>query len=212
MTLEFQIAAPRITVEQGEPQPLPEICPPIARDYRDDHPVYEGPYDVEPGPLDIMLLTSGKLMTEPVLIHAVAAGATYETGTWTPAEDVARGEISFANAHTDAPVLVAVVDTTGKSVAVDNSNYCWIMIDSEGMWSKRMPYSSSSLRGAFYAYSYRATSTATGGGRTNVQASGSAEAATSYYLTSSKMYPYSNSASRYWRSDRTYSWIAIWKP
>ena len=173
---------------------------------------YMGPYNVTPGASPIVLETAGLQMALDVTVAAAAAGAVYETGPWTPSEDVALGEISFVNPHSSAPILAAVVDTTGKSVAVDNSMYSWLMIDSEGMWGKRMPYSSSSLRGAFYGFSYRASSTATAGGRTNVQASGTAEAGTGYYLTSSKMYPYGNSASRYWRSDRTYSWIAIWKP
>lgn len=56
-------------------------------------------------------------------------GLVYETGTWTPTEDVSKPTISFANAHSNRPFFVMMTDTSEET---QDSNYmlCWFM----GSW------------------------------------------------------------------------------
>lgn len=142
-------------------------------------------------------------------------GLVFEEGTWTPEEDTARGEISFANTHTDAPIFVVITDQTGTYDSASNSNYEMTFVNWARTFGSPMYFG---VEGKWFAgvrYSYRGT-TATQlltnnvniireSGSTNTQYPG-------YWVDNEKFYPYTDSTSRYWRANRTYKWIAIWKP
>jgi len=145
------------------------------------------------------------------------SGLTYETGTWTPTSDIARGEISFANTHSEAPILIALSDATGTANAVTNSNMSFVFFDPYKAFGAGFPYNSTGLRYVFNFYGYRGTSTGSiscSGFMCSKNSGNTGSSDTSYpryWASPTKFYPYSNSDSRYWRSGRTYKWYAVWK-
>jgi len=145
-------------------------------------------------------------------------GLVYETGTYEPESDIARPTITFANTHTEAPVLIYMCDVTGTANSTTNSNYVFDYCDPFKLWGYGYPYSSTGFRYANAYYSYRGTNTnsisSAGLLITNKSSSttSSSTAYPRYWATETNFHPYSNSTSRYWRADRTYKWIAVWKP
>lgn len=147
------------------------------------------------------------------------SGLVYETGTWEPAEDIARGEIYFASTHAEAPVLVYMCDVTGTAYSVTNSNCVFMYADPYKLWGYGYPYSSSGFRYANVWYCYRGsnTSSISTAGMTITYKSDSTVTPGStnyprYWVTETRFLPYTNSASRYWKAGRTYKWIAAWAP
>lgn len=146
------------------------------------------------------------------------SGLEYETGTYTPTSDIARPQITWTKTHTEAPVLVFMCDVTGTAHSATNSNYMFTYCDPYKLWGAGYPYSESGFRYAVVYYSYRTSST------TSVSSSGflipnnsdsTSSSSTSYpryWASPTDFHPYSASNSRYWRSGRTYKWIAVWKP
>ena len=132
-------------------------------------------------------------------------GLVYETGTWTPSEDVATGEISFLNTHSTAPVMAIVADNDTVTVADSNIGIVY------GNWNALLgkPIQvGTSQRFASDCYSYTSTGTSFGGAYSNA----ASLPALAGWMTSSKLYPYTGSTSRYWKSGRTYKWLAVWAP
>ena len=145
-------------------------------------------------------------------------GLVYETGTWTPSDDIARGTVSFSNSHTDPPFLICLSDTTGTAHSVTNSNYLFCFFDPDRAFGVGYPYSSSGYRYAVAYFSYRGSSTSSISSAamlcsqrtTNTSSSGTSYP--KYWATKSEFHPYSNSTSRYWRGGRTFKWYAVWLP
>ena len=145
-------------------------------------------------------------------------GLEYETGTYTPESDIARPTITFANSHTEAPVLIYMCDVTGTAHSTTNSNYVFCYCDPFKLWGQGYPYSSTGFRYASVYYAYRASNTnsisSTGHLIANKSSSTFSNSSSypRYWATETNFRPYTNSSSRYWRSDRTFKWIAVWKP
>lgn len=144
------------------------------------------------------------------------SGLTYETGTYTPTSNIARPTISFTNEHTKAPFCVIMVDSTGTSNTTTNTNWAFQFLDIYMLTGKGIYYSSSSQRYAYAQYVYRASSE-TSLSQTIFYCSNNSDNTASsstsyprYWVTNTDFKPSSNSTSRYWRSGRTYKWIAIW--
>lgn len=146
------------------------------------------------------------------------SGLEYETGTYTPSSDIARPTITWSKTHTEAPVLVLFSDMTGTAHSTTNSNYNFMYCDFYKLWGKGIPYSSSGFRYAVAYYSYRNTSTSSissGGLIITYNSDNTSSSVTTYpryWASPTDFHPYSNSTSRYWRSGRTFKWIAVWKP
>ncbi len=146
------------------------------------------------------------------------SGLVYETGTWTPNEDIARGTILFAKTHSEAPVLIYLCDVTGTAHSATNSNYVFMYADPFKLWGYGYPYTSSGFRYANAWYCYRGTSASSISAAGMMIAdkssttSGPSTAYPRYWTTETEFHPYSNSTSRYWRAGRTFKWIAVWKP
>ena len=146
------------------------------------------------------------------------SGLEYETGTYTPSSDIARPTITWANSHTEAPVLVLFSDQTGTAHSTTNSNYNFMYCDFYKLWGHGIPYSSSGFRYAVAYYSYRSSSTSSissGGTICSNNSDSTSASGTSYpryWASPTDFHPYSGSTSRYWRRGRTYKWIAVWKP
>lgn len=144
------------------------------------------------------------------------SGLEYESGTYTPTSDIARPTISFSKTHTSTPIIIAMSDTSSYSTITSSSNTSFVFFDMYRLNGSGYPYSTSAQRYALAIYGYRSSNSST---ISSVQISyNSDNTSTSntsysrYWVTASDFKPYSNSTSRYWRANRTYKWIAIWKP
>lgn len=141
-------------------------------------------------------------------------GLTYETGTYTPSSDIARPTISFTNSHTEPPILVMFADATGTNHTASNSNYACIIADINGFTGGGVPSSASTnCRYGTASYVYRGSNNPSQAvsGITSLTSSSSGSGL-QYWVTNTGFIPSSASTSRYWRSGRTYKWIAVWKP
>lgn len=142
-------------------------------------------------------------------------GLTYEEGTYSPAEDIAKPTINFTNAHSKPPCIIAMSDSTGTGYYSANTNLVFGFFDTYQLTGEGYPYSSSVLRYGNAFYAYRTSSAITTGGKPlehNYTESGSSgQEYSRYWADESSFRPYSGSTSRYWRTGRTYKWIAIWK-
>ena len=153
------------------------------------------------------------------LIVNVAGGggsAEIETGTYIPASDIAKATISFSNTHTNLPVFAMMIDADGY-LSTSNSNITWYYVCWEQLIGGGVYTASSSLRYGESRYAYRGTnaSSLSSSNQTVTHSESEGNSTGSYpryWVTESAMYPYSGNTSRYWRKDRHYKWIAVWKP
>ena len=141
-------------------------------------------------------------------------GLEYEEGTWTPTTDIALPTISFKNTHTTKPTFVMIADATGTDYTTQNTNYGWIYGSFHAYTGNGVPSNiSTSPRYALASYTYVGTGNPTQlvAGITSLtgSASGSQDG---FWVSTTGFSPNTNSTSRYWRSDRTYKWIAVWPP
>ena len=142
-------------------------------------------------------------------------GLEYETGTYKPSEDIARPTISFSKTHTNPPALLSIYDV-GDDFPDTNSNVYMNYVDPYRLFGSGYPSNTTpSIRYATVIYSYRGTGTSLNTGTTHCQYnSDTASSGTSYakyYVDTTGFQPYCSSSTRYWRKDRTYKWIAVWK-
>lgn len=136
-------------------------------------------------------------------------GLEYETGTWTPTEDVTQGEILFTNTHSQPPFFFVITDNDGDShTSIMNTNAYAVFADwNLGLGTTAYP-SSSSTRIATLTGARRTTQVSS---LTDVTLKLTSSENTLNYATNEGIYPYLN-ASGYWRSGYSYKWIAIWAP
>lgn len=153
------------------------------------------------------------------IITGTVTGLVYESGTKTITSDAARLEINFANAHSVPPVFLVFYDVTGTDYPSNNTNVGMIWVDPWRLWGEPYMYNSStsSMRYCSVVYTYRA-SQATSLTTSSTHFSNNSDTTTApsntyprYWVSNTSFYPYTNSSSRYWRKDRTYKWIAVWK-
>lgn len=152
-------------------------------------------------------------------ISGGGGGLDYETGTYTPATDTARPTISFTNTHTDAPVFISICDVTGTADSADNSNIGMTYTDIWKLFGEGYCYNRTTptFRYAAIQCMYRGTSSTSLNSTTvhcSYNSSNTKNTNTSYpkyWCTNTEFMPYTNSTGRYWRSGRTYKWIAVWK-
>lgn len=146
------------------------------------------------------------------------SGLEYETGTYTPDADIARPQIKWSNTHSEAPFFVLFVDATGTAHSATNSSYVFAFVDYYKLYGTGVPYSSSGLRYATAFYNYRGTSTSsisTSGTICSYNSNNTSSSGSSYpryWVSPTDFHPYTGNTSRYWRTGRTYKWIAVWKP
>lgn len=144
-----------------------------------------------------------------------ASGCDYETGTYTPTADIARPEIKFSKTHTTTPILVAMADQSAASGITSSSNVLFVFFDPYRMFGSGYPYSTSATRYSVAYYSYRSSNSFTAASTAiSYNSDSTTDTGTSYsryWANASGFHPYSNSTSRYWRKNRSYKWIAVWK-
>lgn len=147
-----------------------------------------------------------------------SGGLVYETGTYTPSTDIARPTISFANTHTTLPMFIMFSDATGNVSNTTNTGLSFYYMYHERVFGQPVYITSSSLSYGNEFVRYKGSNaSSSSNGSNNITASDtydgtSGTAYPQYYTTASEFHPYTNSSSRYWKSGRTYKWIAVWAP
>lgn len=144
-------------------------------------------------------------------------GLEFETGTWTPATDIVQPTITFSKTHTETPVFAAIADSNGTYYDTPNSTYTFAYIDWYKLTGSGIYKSSSSVGYVLLGWSYRGTSATSLNDSnatvlTNYGSTSNLPTWPRYYVTESEFKPYARSTSYYFRSGRTYKWIAVWKP
>ena len=146
-----------------------------------------------------------------------STGLEYETGTYTPAQDIAVPTINFSNTHSTPPSIVIMSDATNTYDSTSNSNVFFCYVYAASLLDAELKASTSSTQYGFYLYKYRgtnSTSFSTTQGSLTFSSSNPDAISQSYpryWVNESCFKPQSLSTSRYWRANRTYKWIAIWK-
>ena len=143
----------------------------------------------------------------------VVGGLEYEMGIYTPTSDTYRPTIEFVNTHSSAPTVAIMIDVTGIDDTTSNTNYACAVINFHAFGSAVPSDSSANLRYGVVGYIYRNTSSPSqsAAGITDLNGN-SSSSYMGYWFTSSEFYPSTTSTTRYWRTGRTYKWIAIWTP
>ena len=146
-------------------------------------------------------------------------GLTYETGTYTPASNVAQPTISFSGSHSKLPMFVMMSDATNTDPATTNTNHAFFISFWELYTGQPVPAAgASNARYGVVGYTYRANSTTSVSSAVTVLNYSSSNTGSSsggyprYWVSETGFKPGSNSTSRYWRSGRSYKWIAVWAP
>ena len=139
----------------------------------------------------------------------------YESGTWIPSSDTVTAEISFTNTHTEAPFFYAIYDADGNAESVTNTAYMTEYFNFHQLSGKSWDLDGSTEYYGLMSGKYRSSSTALQNNIVNISApytdsSESTTAKSRYWATETRIIGYLGS-SRYWRANRTYKWIAIWK-
>lgn len=133
-------------------------------------------------------------------------GLEYEEGTWTPTQDIAQQSISFTDTHTTRPWSVVLWDADG-TIAPDSSNLQISIISVSDYLGIQIPYSSTKSIYGFGSYVFAYNNSYSTASQSFTSAS-----SVNNYMSSSSFKAYSNSTGRYFRSGRTYKWVAVWKP
>ena len=139
---------------------------------------------------------------------AAASGLIYETGTYTPSSDTTTPYISFTDTHSSNPIYINIIDTT-ETLASENSMLSWTFIDWYDAFDSNFLGTSSTNYYGRYVYQYKTSSGVSAG--TNESTTLTSNSGGLYYLLDNTLFaPYGFGSSRYWRSGRTYEWIAVW--
>lgn len=142
-----------------------------------------------------------------------STGLVYETGTYTPSADVARPTINFSNSHTKRPFIVIMQDMGGSSsIATQDSNLLCAMVNWYDFSGDGIYNSAGSVNYAKMLYVYKGSSNLSSSSNTISSLTSTANTGMPYWLSNTSFIPGSASSSRYWRSGRTYKWIAVWAP
>ena len=147
--------------------------------------------------------------------YKIDPSLAYEEGTFTPASDVARPTISFSNTHSAPPAYACIFDTSSASTQTADSISYVIYSDPYRMFGGGTFAYGGSDR---YATVTAAFKTSTGGNAfvgfmdySSDDSGDSTKAYSRYWVTESTFRPWANSDSRYFRSGRTYKWMAVWR-
>lgn len=156
--------------------------------------------------------TSAQLAFPADFVSAIAAisgggggGLEYETGTFTPASDTSNPTISFAKSHSTRPFVALIADlgaTQSNGTFIASLVVSYYDLYGQSLFGDKL----------YGRYDYfRANNTAVGSTGTTCSSTANTSGGLDYYVTNSEMKG-SRSSNAYFRSSRTYTWIAIWAP
>lgn len=139
-----------------------------------------------------------------------SSGLVYETGTWTPTEDEWQTDIYFTGTYSILPFCVMLYDTGSTAPSTSSIMYWgihnWYSLDGSAY------VTSTSTTYARVSYSYTNSSGQGASGQFMTGLSGNLNTDMSQFLQLDHFRPYTAQTSRYYRSGRTYKWIAVWAP
>lgn len=135
-------------------------------------------------------------------------GYEYEEGIFTPESDINNPAISFVNEHADKPIFVYMGDH-GDTVPADNSLVWFVINNWYTIYGQPVGGTYGVTRSGYLSSS--GTSVSTGGNSLATLDQPDSITSLAYYLQNTGFKCYSAS-SRFFRANRSYKWIAIWKP
>ena len=146
-----------------------------------------------------------------------SSGLEYEAGTYTPASDTTSITISFTNTHSEPPFYYMFSDADSNVMSAGYTSIATIYSNSGQI------FGSYSISNAFYGQVSRLYSgnanPPTGNPTQTISYlvhpytdSESSNTSYSRYWTTETQFKVESTSTRYWRSGRTYKWIAVWKP
>lgn len=132
-------------------------------------------------------------------------GVEYETGTYTPTENIASPTINFVGTHQTAPSVAIMVDQSSTSLQNSDvtANFVFMLMNAYLLFGLNIPVNTGNIGKVSYAI--RSTS-----GTITQQGTLLSTTNASTFVSNTYIKPYTNSATRYWMAGRTYKWIAIW--
>ena len=147
------------------------------------------------------------------------SGLECESGTFIPSEDIARPTIYFTNTHAEPPSYFAVSDVHEATGLTGDSILFVEFTCNARMFGAPFPYNATGMyfRYATWHSVVEASNSAINQFYGTCGKSVDDTPATTtnyplYWADETAIYPYTDSASRYFRSGRTYKWIAVWAP
>ncbi|MBR2777122.1 MAG: hypothetical protein IKD75_08505 [Prevotella sp.] len=145
------------------------------------------------------------------------SGWVTESGTVTPTANTNTISVTFANTHSTSPVFVALADISAPSSDItSNTNLTFCYVDYYKLFGSGYPTSTSATRYSTAYYTYRGSSSASSSAQnTQYSSDNTGSSSTSYsryWASSSGFKAYCGTSTRYWKSGRTYKWIAVWMP
>lgn len=146
-----------------------------------------------------------------------SGGLEYETGTYTPASDIARPTISFAKTHSVPPASVIFSDVSGNTGISTYSNLFVTISDFYRLNGTGIPYNDAQSRNGTAHFGYFGSSLTAAAANTLITYDSDTQTDESnvyyrYWATASNFMPFTSNTSRKWKAGRTYKWIAIWGP
>lgn len=140
-------------------------------------------------------------------------GLICEEGTYTPSEDKTEDFINFKKTHDKLPMFLFICDISGTG----QETYSMVMqyvINIDGIFGTGFPGTKTSLYYGFSGMWY--TSSSVNAQRTSdeilYKTTGNNKYYLGYWITNNGFNLKSSGATTYWKSNRTYKWIAIWQP
>lgn len=140
------------------------------------------------------------------------SGLVYETGTWTPSEDVASHWFSFTNTHTEPPFYYMVADSNGDYTDLASTNTFVAYNYFTQVTGNAIYPSTDSENYGYVFFRYKTSGSLASLGHPISDTSDANSGYPRYWATETGVRAYTSSSSRYWRSGRTYKWIAVWPP
>jgi len=146
------------------------------------------------------------------------SGWETESGIWEPQSDTNHGSISFTNQHTEAPTIYIVSDIGDAATSTNMSVMSVVYIDVYKLFGAPIPYGNT---GKYFRYSiifcpYQNNNVMVQAGIFCAKSSSdSGDSSTNYaryWAKETGIFPSGGSTNQYFRSGRSYKWIAFWKP
>ncbi len=163
------------------------------------------------GEMDLVVQLDGNMdLTIPLdgdLGVAFGIGVDYESGSFSVDDNRSLGEviIPFASRHTEPPIYAALIDATGTYENATNAIYSEVVWNFYTAFDNKIRYDQNTDIVTFY-HTVRRTSNNALTGSTSVSAT---EEQRSRFITESYWMP--GLGASYFRPNRIYKWIAVWK-
>ena len=138
-----------------------------------------------------------------------STGLIYESGSFTPVSDASAPTVTFEGTHTDPPIYMVVSDTE-ETIASTSSNLIWYFVN---WYTANDAYVISDASTNYYGrvqFFYK-TDTGRSYGQYDLTTLGnSSNTGLTYFVDNTEAEIYCGSPNRFFRSGRTYKWVAVW--